>query len=58
MLDDIKDYMLEQPEIESHEEDCDCYDCHMDWHNPVSDWAICDACKRHLKEEAFMEKDI
>jgi len=34
-------YDINHPECE---EDCDCEDCHKDWHNPLVDFAICDRC--------------
>lgn len=39
-----------------HAEDCDCSDCHFTWHNPVSDWAICNACKRQQLLEALLDQ--
>lgn len=44
---DTDDYI----DIEGHEEDCDCEGCHRGWHNPVSDWAICDQCRRIQEKE-------
>lgn len=50
---DTDDYV----DITGHEEDCDCSWCHKAWHNPVSDWAICEACKQINLKELDNEKN-
>jgi len=43
-------YDLRYPEECEGGADCDCDYCHADWHNYLTDWAICDQCKAVLEE--------